>query len=68
MSKMWERVIKTEMPESLVNKINANKSTITNDIFVKSCEAVNIKPTKRQASKWNNKKGLAYNTGRHITQ
>lgn len=29
--------------------------------FLKACESVNLKPTKRQASKWLNRKGLAWN-------
>lgn len=32
--------------------------------FIKACENVGIKPTRRQASKWRNKKGLAYLKGR----
>ena len=32
--------------------------------FIKACEEIGIKPTRRQASKWRNKKGLAYLKGR----
>jgi hypothetical protein len=32
--------------------------------FIAACEKVNIKPTRRQASKWRNQKGLAYLKGR----
>ncbi len=32
----------------------------TNVEFIKSCEKVDIEPTARQASKYRNKKGLAY--------
>jgi hypothetical protein len=31
-----------------------------NQHFIAACEAVKLPPTKRQASKWLNKKGLAY--------
>lgn len=30
--------------------------------FLTACEKVNIKPSRRQASKWLNKKGKAWNT------
>ena len=29
-------------------------------VFQANCEKCNVKPTKRQASKWRNKKGQAY--------
>ena len=29
-------------------------------VFKKACEAANIEPTSRQASRWRNKKGIAY--------
>jgi hypothetical protein len=32
--------------------------------FITACEKVGIKPTRRQASKWRNQKGLAYLKGR----
>lgn len=32
----------------------------TDPLFRKACESAGIKPTKRQASKWRNKRGLAY--------
>ena len=35
-----------------------------NQEFIFACEKVDIKPTRRQASKWRNKKGLAYLKGR----
>lgn len=33
---------------------------ITNKQFVKACEAARIPPTKRQASKFRSRRGLAY--------
>ena len=35
-----------------------------NQEFIAACEKVDIKPTRRQASKWRNKKGLDYLKGR----
>ena len=59
----WERVRATEnIPNKELAK--ANKATLENEIFLKSCEMAGVTPTKRQASKWNNKKGAAYK-GRH---
>lgn len=37
-----------------------NKEFVSDQIFVKCCEEANIKPTRRQASKFRNQKGLAY--------
>lgn len=34
--------------------------------FRQACNAVGIPPTKRQASKWMHKKGLAYKQGRYM--
>ena len=31
----------------------------TTPVFLRACELAKIKPTKRQASKWRNKRGLA---------
>jgi hypothetical protein len=36
----------------------------TDKTFQEACEKAGIKPTPRQASKWFNKKGLAYKTGK----
>lgn len=29
-------------------------------VFIRACEIAHVEPTKRQASKWHNKKGRAY--------
>lgn len=59
--KQWKRVTGPNLcPENAV-RAQRNKSTLTSPIFLKACETVGIEPTKRQASKWNNKKGKAYN-------
>lgn len=33
-------------------------------LFILACDAVGITPTKRQASKWRNKEGVAYIQGK----
>jgi len=37
----------------------ANTHIIEQQMFKEACEVVGIKPTRRQASKWRRKKGLA---------
>lgn len=56
----WERVGGEDLHAFNKDRANKNESIMKNDIFIKSCENVNLAVTKRQASKWNNKKGLAY--------
>lgn len=47
-------------------KTQANKSTLKNKEFLWACKEAGIEPTKRQASKWNNKRGKAYNYRRKV--
>jgi hypothetical protein len=44
----------------VVNKEFAQKD----QAFINACEKAGIKPTKRQASKYRNKKGIAFKTGK----
>lgn len=46
-------------PENAV-RAEANKSTMANQHFVKACENAGLPVTRRQASRWNMKKGKAY--------
>ena len=55
----------------VIGKPHTHKYDISNDKFAKedtafkaACDKVGIKPCARQASKWRNKKGLAYANGR----
>jgi len=42
-----------------------NKEFFVKDqAFIAACEKAGINPTKRQASKWRNHKGLAWKVGR----
>lgn len=46
-----------------INEINllTNKEfSVKIKTFQSNCEKANVEPTKRQASKWRNKKGLAF--------
>lgn len=47
----------------MAQKTNADFAA-TDLAFRAACEKVNVKPTKRQASKWRNRKGQAYKEGR----
>ncbi len=64
----WDRVSGEDLHGFNVGRANKNKSIMTNDIFIQACKKVNLMPTKRQASKWNNKKGLAYKYKDQIKQ
>lgn len=56
----WIRVHGPDLcPRKAINA-KANLATKNNPLFEESCVSANIRPTIRQASKWNNKKGLAY--------
>jgi len=61
---LWDRVQKTPVPKEELARRNRNTAILTNALFLQACESVGTEPTKRQASKWNNKKGLAYKFGR----
>lgn len=56
----WNRVVGTGITTAEKEKQERNKSVLKSPDFEKACAAVDIKVTKRQASKWNNKKGKAY--------
>lgn len=56
----WDRVSGEDLHTFNKDKANKNKSIMSNDIFIQACKNVNIPVTKRQANKWNNKKGLAF--------
>lgn len=61
---LWERVQKTPVPKEELARRNRNMATLINALFLQACESVGVEPTQRQASKWNNEKGLAYKFGR----
>jgi hypothetical protein len=48
-----------EVPIMAIRQTNAGFA-ITNKQFVKACEVARIPPTKRQASKFRSRRGLAY--------
>lgn len=57
----WNRVISFGENLDDDNKLrhNRNEMIFNSALFKKACELAHIEPTKRQASKWNNGKGIA---------
>lgn len=56
----WERVTGENLQPQHAERGNKNSKTLKSPNFLKCCELVGINPTRRQASKFNNKRGLAY--------
>lgn len=44
-----------------MKKLSNSEFALQDSHFKDACRAVNLEPSKRQASKWRMKKGLAYN-------
>ena len=66
----WERVYGPDLDQNNKPKRERNAATLKDKVFLTAVDNANrIKgmrcvPVKRQASKWNNKKGAAYKFGR----
>lgn len=56
----WNRVRRTPISDAEKLRQDRNSSLGNNKMFLKSCEESNTKPTSRQISKYNNRKGRAY--------
>ena len=56
----WDRVFGPDLDQWNEPLRLLNKAVIENKNFINACIAVGIEVTKRQASKWSNKKGAAY--------
>lgn len=55
----WDRVQRTSPNAEEVRRRDANRSILTNDVFLQACKEAKVSPTTRQARKWNNGKGAA---------
>ena len=64
----WERVTGANLNTDNVLRAVKNIKTLASTSFKRACDNVGIEPTKRQASKWNNRKGLAYKTWNNIVE
>ena len=62
----WKRVISTPITEAEKAKQDKNRGRMLDPKFKEMCEAVGVAVTKRQASKFNNGKGLAYRYSRNL--
>ncbi len=62
----WTRVTGPNIQPQHKERGLANKSRLADALFTNSCKVAGVEATKRQASKWNNKKGAAYNVANKI--
>lgn len=60
----WIRVSGPDLDPQKIEREKENQKVLNKDTFKQACESVGIEPTKRQASKFKRKKGLAYMYGR----
>jgi len=63
---IWQRVCGPDADPFNKDRAKANQATKINPAFQAACSEAGVEPTKRQASKWNHKKGAAYKTKNHI--
>jgi len=57
---LWDRVTGPDLDPGNKKRAERNSATMKNLMFLDACLRASIEPTKRQASKWNRKKGKAY--------
>lgn len=62
----WTRVTGANIEPQHKERGLVNKTRVEAPDFKKACEMAGIPVTKRQSSKWNNKKGAAYNVANRI--
>lgn len=55
----WTRVFGPDLYDT-TGRMDANTNRMTDKLFKRTCNDAGVEPTRRQASKWNNKKGKAY--------
>ena len=60
----WTRVSGPDLDPNNKKLAKQNQDTLKNEHFVQACNLAGIPSTKRQASKFNNKKGAAYKYGK----
>lgn len=61
MPRQWIRIHNTTPLDVVAGeRFKKRESRMIDPIFLAACEFSNTKPTKRQARKWNNQKGIAY--------
>jgi len=60
----WERVNGSDLDSNNKPRAERNQVILKDKIFIEACKQVNIEPTKRQASRWSRKTGIAFKAGR----
>jgi len=63
-SAQWERVHGVGLHPWEEDRSKRNQQILKDQVFCETCNRAGIKPTRRQASKWNNGKGKAYKLAR----
>ena len=58
---MWTRVFGPNLDPGNKERMKKNIAVQESKVFIDACKKENIEPTRRQASKFRRKKGLAYN-------
>jgi uncharacterized cupredoxin-like copper-binding protein len=62
----WLRVFGPNLQPMHEERHKAAVNRFKDQSFKDACSEVNVAPTKRQARKWNNKRGAAYNFAHNI--
>lgn len=63
---MWTRVFGPDLDPKCAERAATNKGVFESSNFKNWCAAAGVEVTKRQAQKWSNKKGAAYNVAHNI--
>jgi len=56
----WERVTGNDLDPGNRKRYLENNGILRDKVFVEACKQAGIEPTRRQASKWKRKKGIAH--------
>lgn len=62
--KKWKRVVGPNLEPQHDERRNENQKIFNKEVFKNACEAAGVEPTIRQASKFKNKKGIAFTFGK----
>uniref|UniRef100_A0A6M3L480 Uncharacterized protein n=1 Tax=viral metagenome TaxID=1070528 RepID=A0A6M3L480_9ZZZZ len=63
-NRQWRRIQATPTPERELKAQQMNQQILGSSNFKSACANTELEPTKRQARKWKNNKGLAWKEGR----
>lgn len=60
LNQKWERVTGPNLQPQHAERMEKNTTVLNSQAFKDACQAADIKPTRRQASKFRNGRGRAY--------